>query len=102
MTQLSSNKVAQHLDISVATLNNWYKWYNNLEFKKPENTPELPSYTQQGKRGTRYWDKKDLPKLVQFKKWMPRGRAGVMGDSNAQFWGERGKRALRNKHLQND
>lgn len=99
---LTATKVAQHLDISVPTLNNWYKWYNNQEFEKPENTPELPEYTQEGKRGTRYWDKVDLPKLVQFKKWIPRGRAGVMGESNAQFWGERGKRALRNKHLQND
>lgn len=99
---LTATKVAQHLDISVPTLNNWYKWYNNPDFEKPEDTPELPSYIQQGKRGTRYWNKKDLPKLVKFKEWMPRGRAGVMGESNAQFWGERGKRALRNKHLQND
>lgn len=100
--KLTATKVAQHLDISVPTLTNWYKWYNNPEYDKPENTPELPSYTQLGKRGTRYWDKKDLPKLVQFKKWIPKGRAGIMGEHNAQFWGDRGKRALRNKHLQND
>ena len=98
---LTATKVAQYLDISVPTLNNWYKWYGNSEYEKPAGTPNLPAYTQQGKRGTRYWDKADLPKLVKFKKWVPRGRAGIMGDYNAQFWGERGKRALKNK-LQND
>ena len=99
MNKLTATKVAQYLDISVPTLNNWYKWYNNPEYEKPKDTPELPAYTQQGKRGTRYWDKADLPKLMKFKKWIPRGRAGVMGDYNAQFWGERGKRALKNKKM---
>ena len=99
---LTATKVAQYLDISVPTLNNWYKWYSNPEYEKPKNTPSLPEYTQEGKRGTRYWDKVDLPKLVKFKNWIPKGRAGIMGEHNAQFWGERGKRALKNKHLQND
>ena len=65
--KLTATKVAQYLDISVPTLNNWYKWYNNPKYEKPKDTPELPAYTQQGKRGTRYWDKADLPKLMKFK-----------------------------------
>ena len=100
MKKLTATKVTQYLDISVATLNNWYGWYNNPEYIKPKDTPELPAYTQQGKRGTRYWDKADLPKLMKFKKWIPRGRAGIMGDYNARFWGDRGVRALKNKGLQ--
>ena len=102
MNKLTATKVAQYLDISVPTLNNWYKWYNNPEYDKPKNTPELPAYTQQGKRAPRYWNKEDLPKLVKFKNWVPKGRAGIMGEHNAQFWGERGVRALKNKGLQKD
>ncbi len=95
---LTATKVSQYLDISVPTLNNWYNWYNNPQFEKPEDTPELPAYIQNGKRSTRYWNEEDLPKLIEFKKWVPKGRGGVMGEFNAQFWGERGKRALSNKH----
>ncbi len=98
--KLTATKVAQHLDISVPTFNNWYNWYNNPKYEKPKGTPELPAYTQQGKRVTRYWDKADLPKSMKFKKWIPRGRAGIMGDYNARFWGDRGVRALKNKGLQ--
>ena len=100
--KLTATKVAQHLDISVPTLNNWYKWYNNPQYEKPKDVPVLPKYEQNGVRATRYWDSKDLPLLEEFQRWVPRGRAGIMGDYNAQFWGERGKRAFRNKHLQND
>ncbi len=100
--KLTATKVTQYLDISVPTLNNWYKWYNNPQYEKPKDIPELPAYTQQGKRGTRYWDEDDLPKLMKFKEWLPRGRAGIMGEYNARFWGDRGVRALKNKGLKKD
>lgn len=93
---LTANKVAQHLDISVITLTNWYKWYNNDEYEKPANMPKLPDYIQAGSRGTRHWYKDELPMLEVFKEWLPKGRGGVMGQYNAKFWGERGKRALKN------
>ena len=41
--KITATKVAQHLDISVPTLNNWYKWYMNDEFDKPKDVI-LPSH----------------------------------------------------------
>ncbi len=99
MKKLTATRVAQHLDISVPTLTNWYRWYNNPDYDKPSNVPELPKYEQNGKRATRYWKEEDLPKLIKFRDWVPKGRAGIMGEHNAQFWGDRGKRALKNKGL---
>lgn len=96
--KLTASRVAQKLDISVATLNNWYKWYHNAEFVKPEGMPDLPEYEQQNPRGPRYWETDDLKALKAFKKWLPKGRGGVMGELNAKYWGERGQRALKNKN----
>ena len=96
---LTATKVAQHLDISVPTLNNWYRWYNQ-EASKLKDVPKLPDFIQASSRSTRYWEEKDLEKLAAFQAWLPRGRGGVMGNWNAKFWGERGKRALKNKALQ--
>lgn len=95
--KMTSSRVAQHLDISVATLNNWYKWYNNPEFKKPDNTPKLPEYIQATPRSPKYWDSDDLEVLAAFKNWLPKGRGGVMGELSARYWGNRGERALKNR-----
>ena len=96
---LGATKVAARLDISVASLNNWYRWYFS-DCEKPENMPELPKYIQHHARGARKWKEEDIEKLQKFKDWIPKGRGGVMGDWNAQFWGERGIQALKNKGLQ--
>lgn len=95
--RITVNKVAQFLDVSVVTINNWYKWYNNEAFTKPKETPYLPPYQQDHPRGVRYWTEDDLYDLKKFRDWIPRGRGGVMGEQNASYWGERGKRALQNK-----
>lgn len=100
--KITATKVAQHLDISVPTLNNWYKWYMNDEFDKPKDVPILPKYEQNGVRATRYWDSKDLPLLEEFQRWVPKGRGGLMGAHNARYWGDRGKRALKNKKMKDD
>ena len=89
--KLTSSKVAQHLDTSVKTLNNWYRWYNGEQFEKPENTPILPPYEQSHPMGVRYWDSDDLPLLEAFQKWIPKGPSGVMGSMNVHYWGKRGK-----------
>lgn len=97
--RITATRVSYFLDISVVTLGNWYKWYNDPKYDKPEDMPELPPYEQKSPRGTRYWKRSDLPKLLIFKYWLPRGGAGIMGDFNARFWGDRGKRALKNKGI---
>lgn len=88
----TTTKVAQHLDITVVTLTNWYKWYNDPEQFKPKGMPQLPEYIQEKSRGPKYWKKSDLPKLQKFKEWIPKGRNGLMGSVSSRYWGERGKK----------
>ncbi len=104
MRKLTATKVAQHLDITVVTLTNWYTWYNNDKYVKPANTPELPKYEQVHERAARYWNESDLHKLEKFKEWVPKGRNGVMGQLNARFWGDYGKKRLKkqSERIKND
>lgn len=97
MEKISATKVTQYLDISYNTLNSWYRWYNNPMYPKPKDMPKLPEFIQDTPRGPRYWTEDDLYDLRKFKEWIPKGRNGVMGDYNARYWGERGKRAIKNK-----
>lgn len=92
----SASKIAAFLDVSVVTLNNWYKWYYG-EFEKPADTPVLPMYFRASDRGPRYWTEDDLYDLKKFKEWIPKGRRGVMGDVTSYAWGDRGRRARENK-----
>ena len=98
----SANKISQYLDISVQTLNSWYKWYNDESIVKPPDTPFLPPYEQASTRGKRLWSEDYLYDLRKFKEWIPKGRGGVMGDINARCWGERGVRAQKNKALKKE
>ena len=82
---LSATKVIQQLDISSRTLDSWYKYYNSKE-KKPEDMPKLPKYVQTRPRGPRFWNPEDIPALLAFKEWVPKGRAGVMGRVNEKCW----------------
>lgn len=70
-------EVALLLDISVPTLNNWYK------FKKQDPNNEmcklLPDPIQKSVRQTRYWKEEDIPKLIEFKANIVWGRNGFMG-----------------------
>ena len=82
---LTSTQVCQRLDISSRTLDSWYKFYRG-DFEHPENMPKLPEYTQETSRGPRYWVEEDVKALRQFRDWVPRGRGGVMGRLNEQYW----------------
>ncbi len=95
--KLNSTQVSGILNVGVQMINNWYKWYNDDEFEKPKGLPELPMYSQDKPHTRRYWNEEDIIKLIEFKKYLPRGRAGVMGDYNARNWQDRGKQALINK-----
>lgn len=92
INRISATKITQFLDISYATLNSWYKWYNDDNFVKPKNTPYLPPYKQDHPRAPRYWTPDDLYDLKKFKEWVPKGRRGVMGEYNQRFWGNRNKK----------
>lgn len=98
--RLNASKVARELDISVATLNNWYRWYNDPQFEKPPLTPALPLYQVKIKFvdgaplgwSRRSWAPCDLIALRIFKEWLPRGRNGVMGAYSKRFWGDKTKK----------
>lgn len=97
-TLLSVNQLCGVLDVSAQTIYSWYQWYNDDSYEKPENTPELPSYIQSKKYTKRFWYDTDVEKLVEFKKFIGKGRAGKMGEYNARKWQDRGVRALNNKN----
>lgn len=82
---LTATKVIQQLDISARTLDSWYKFYNG-SYEKPEGMPKLPPYIQERPRGPRFWKQSDMTALKEFKEWVPKGRGGVMGRVNEQYW----------------
>ena len=92
---LNALTVCAKVGIGVQTLANWYRFYKL--HKDEEGVPELPSYYQLDIHSIRLWSINDIEKMVQFKQWVGRGRAGKMGSWNAKYWQERGERALKNK-----
>ena len=76
-------EVALLLDISVPTLNNWYK------FKSYEPDNELgkllPDPIQKSPRQTRFWKEEDIPKLIEFKSHIVEGRKGFMGSITQRY-----------------
>lgn len=85
LKELPIAEVARKLRVSVATVNNWYYWYNNDAYAKPEFMPELPQPKIVDGRGTRLWSKNDVKQLIGFMKWRPMGRNGVMGEYYAKY-----------------
>ena len=86
---LTASKVAQELDISTKTLNNWYIWYYDDTIEKPKNFPKLPDFIQNYPRGPRYWTVEDVVQLKKFQAWRPTGRAGVMGKVSEKYYGNK-------------
>lgn len=83
---LTASRVAGMLDISVRTLTNWYKWYNDPNQVKPKDCPKLPQYMQKNKNSPRYWTRDAVYEIEKFRDWVPKGRNGVMGRVNEQYW----------------
>lgn len=68
--------------VTVQTISLWYKWKDtnpNHELAKL-----LPEYTR-GERNTRYWNKSDVWKLIEFKQSIPEGRNGIMGSVTQKY-----------------
>lgn len=76
-------EVALLLDISVETLNNWYK-FKRLD---PENEMAklLPDPIQSAERQPRRWTDDDIPKLMEFKSNIIEGRKGFMGSVTQKY-----------------
>lgn len=84
---LTVEEVAVIVGTSASTLNYWYR------FKKenPENVwaQMLPPFKQFGPRQTRYWDYSDIWQISEFKKALPKGRGGILGDTTQKYWRKR-------------
>ena len=92
---LNALTVCAKVNVGVQTLANWYRFYRAN--KDVDGIPELPDYYQLDSHSVRLWSINDIEKLLLFKQWVGRGRAGKMGTWNAKYWQERGERALKNK-----
>lgn len=78
MQKLKIEEVAIFVGVSVNTINSWYRFKR----QNPDNeyAKMIPDYTQEGgDRSIRYWNEKDIDKLIDFKNKRPTGRNGVMG-----------------------
>lgn len=76
---LKVEQVAIKLNCSVYTINTWYRWK-----KTHADSPYaelLPEPIKGGERNTRYWHEIDIAKLKKFKKTIPHGRNGILGDT---------------------
>ncbi len=83
-------QAAMMLDISMYTLNNWYKWYGSELNKTSLKLPEI--IRASGSHSKRFIKASDLPMLEEFKKNLKRGD---MAEFNAAFlWGKRGEAIL--------
>ena len=80
---LRAVEVALLLDISVPTLNNWYKFKRHNPDMEICNL--LPDPVQQTARQTRFWKEEDIPKLIQFKSQIVWGRNGFMGSVTQKY-----------------
>lgn len=94
---LPAGKVCLMIDVSLLTLYRWYKWWDNENFEKPEGL-YLPPYYFKDLRKTKFFKKCDIPHLEKFKNDLRGPYKGCMSEFNAALqWGNRGKRALKNK-----
>ena len=82
-TLLRIEEVAVLVGVSIQTINNWYR------FKKLNPDDEfaklLPDYERLGSSRQRFWDKADVNQLIAFKRTVPRGCKGIMGEVTQKY-----------------
>ena len=68
---------------SAQTINNWYRWKKlnpNHELAKL-----LPDFEQDGDRQIRYWKQSDVNSVIEFKRTIPRGKNGILGEITQKY-----------------
>lgn len=81
---VKAQELSMLIDTSVQTITAWYKWKDM--HPDHELAKLLPDYTRlKGGRKTRYWKYSDVYKLMEFKKSLPQGRYGIMGDVTQMY-----------------
>ena len=80
---LNVSEVSLLVGASIQTITSWYKW-KSLH-PDHELAKLIPDYVRVGNRRTRYWKQSDVWALTNFKKTIPQGRNGIMGDVTQQY-----------------
>lgn len=83
MIKLNVYEVCQALNISVYTLNNWYRF--KKEFPNDELAKLLPDYYKKHEKSQRYWNKNDIKKLLKFKQTRKLGSQGQMSKTIQKY-----------------
>lgn len=80
---LNVQEVATIIGSSIQTIGSWYRW--KALNPNHELAILLPDFKRVGNRNTRYWSQDDVWKLLEFKKSIPQGRYGVMGEVTQKY-----------------
>lgn len=80
---LRVEQVALAVDVSIQTINIWYRW--KRQNPDSEYAKMLPDFIQNGERQTRYWNKADIWRLIEFKNSIPQGRNGILGSVTQKY-----------------
>lgn len=87
---LKIEEVAILIDSSYKTIQNWYAW--KKQNPNHELAKLLPDVIQTGPRQTRYWKRSEVWKLLEFKKALPQGRGGIMGEITQKYYHKEDKK----------
>ena len=80
---LNVSEVSLLVGSSIQTIASWYRW---KELHPEHDLAKLiPDYVRQGNRRTRYWNRDDVWRLVEFKNSIPQGRNGIMGEITQRY-----------------
>lgn len=85
---LTVGEVCEQVHRSKSTIDNWYKAQAYYDSQGKSLPLPLPPYINNlDKKKTRYWNEKDVPKLIYFGENIPRG---CLAEYNRLCWGEMG------------
>lgn len=91
---LTFRDISYRLDISEGSLRRYFWWYNNPEWKKPEDLI-LPKLYQVGSKHQLAIKLEDLHFIQEFREKLRTKYYGIMGEFHAvRSWGKRGKEIL--------
>ena len=87
--RINAQQLSVMTGVSVKTLDIWYMW--KRLHPEHELAQLLPDYTQEGSRNKRYWDYDAIYQILEFRKALPRGRGGIMGEITQKYIRKRRK-----------
>ena len=81
--KLSVEQVALLVGCSTKTINLWYQWKRTNPAS--EYVELLPNYYQETSKSQRFWNSEDVWKLIEFRRVIPHGRGGIMGEVSQKY-----------------